>query len=176
MKLHRRKFLRLAAGAAALPALPQRDVGAVLSGASGAHHRSVSSGPGNRHHRAPHRAIAVGAAWARLRDREPDRRGRQHRHRGGRACAPGRLHDCAERPIGRVQRHALPEAQLRSHQGSRSGRRHWRRPLCDGDQSIGPRQHGPGIHRLRQGQSGQAQAWDRPATGPYPMSSANSSK
>ena len=39
MKLPRRKFLHLAAGAAALPAVSRLRVGASLSVAAGAHHR-----------------------------------------------------------------------------------------------------------------------------------------
>ena len=30
-----------------------------------------------------------------------------------------------------------------------AGREHWRRPLCHGDQSIRSSQDGPGVHRLR---------------------------
>ena len=67
MKFPRRRFLHLATGAAALPAVSRGRVGADLSVAAGAHHRSLSCRPSNRQHRAPHGSIAVGAAWAGIR-------------------------------------------------------------------------------------------------------------
>ena len=47
MKLPRRKFLHLAAGAAALPASVAHRLGASLSDAAGAHHRRLRAGGGN---------------------------------------------------------------------------------------------------------------------------------
>ena len=55
MKLPRRRFLHLAAGAAALPALPRVRMGASLSVAAGAHRRRLSARRSKRHPRAPDR-------------------------------------------------------------------------------------------------------------------------
>src|SRR5262249_38116000 len=49
------------------------------------------------------------------------------------------------------------EAQFQFHPRNSAGREHWRRPLCHGYQSIRSSQDGPGVHRLRQGQSEQDQ-------------------
>ena len=87
MKIPRRRFLHLAAGAAALPAVsriaraqtyPTRPVRIIVGFC-----RRWS----DRHHRAPDRAMAVGAARPAIRHREPAGRRQQYRHRGGRACA-----------------------------------------------------------------------------------------
>ena len=89
MKLPRRNFLHLAAGAAALPAVsriawaqayPARPVRLIVR------HRRRRQ---RRHPRAPDGAVAVGAAWSAIHRREPAGRRRKYRHRGGRAC-PGR--------------------------------------------------------------------------------------
>ena len=53
MKLPRRKFLHLAAGAAALPALPRLAAGASLSDAAGAHRPRLCCRRRARHPRAP---------------------------------------------------------------------------------------------------------------------------
>ena len=93
MKLpHRRQFLHLAAGAAALPAVsriawaqayPTRPVRII---AATAPRRRA------RHPRAPDGAMAVGAARPAIRHREPAGRRQQYRHRSGRARAAGRLY------------------------------------------------------------------------------------
>ena len=54
----------------------------------------------DRHRRAPDRSMAVGAARPAIHRREPAGRRQQYRHRGGRACAAGRLHA----PSGRRRR------------------------------------------------------------------------
>ena len=93
MKLPRRQFLHLAAGAAALPAVsriaraqayPTRPVRFIVGFAPGG---SI------RHHRAPDRSMAVGAARPAIRHREPAGRRRQYRQRGGREIARRRLYD-----------------------------------------------------------------------------------
>ena len=94
MKLpHRRQFLHLAAGAAALPAVsriaraqtyPTRPVRIIVGFPPGAR---------SRHPRAPDWPMAVGAAWPAVHRREPAGCRRQYRHRGGRARARGRLYD-----------------------------------------------------------------------------------
>ena len=93
MKLpHRRQFLHLAAGAAALPAVsriawaqayPSRPVRLIVR---------LRPRRRDRHRRAPDGSMAVGAARPAIRHREPAGCRQQYRHRGGRARARGRLH------------------------------------------------------------------------------------
>ena len=104
MKLpHRRQFLHLAAGAAALPAVsrlaraqtyPTRPVRIIVG---------FRAWRRSRHHRAPHGSMALGAAWPAIRHREPAGRGHQYRHRGGREGARRWLHAAH----GGVRRHAI---------------------------------------------------------------------
>ena len=110
-----------------------------------------------RHHRAPDRSMAVGAARPAVRHREPAGRRRQYRHRGGRACAAGRLHAAPGQSGERDQRDALRQAQLQFHPRHRAGRGHRPRAPRHGGQSIGSGQDGSRVHRLCQGQSGQDQ-------------------
>ena len=81
MKLPRRRFLHLAAGAATLPAVsriawaqayPSRPVRIIVGFAAGRH--------------AADRTVAVGASRAALRRREPTRRWQQRRHPSRREC------------------------------------------------------------------------------------------
>ena len=72
MKLpHRRQFLHLAAGAAALPADVADRTGASLSVAAGALDRWLGRRQFARHSRAPNGSLAVGAARPAIRHREP---------------------------------------------------------------------------------------------------------
>ena len=86
MKLPRRNFLHLAAGAAALPAMSR------IARAQAYPTRPVRIIVGfprrrrGRHRRAPDRSMAVGAARPAIRHREPAGRRQQYRHRGGRAA------------------------------------------------------------------------------------------
>ena len=98
MKLPLRKFLHLAAGAAALPALsrvtwaqayPTRPVRIIVGFSAG--------GP-------THRSMAVGASRAGVRRREPTWRRQQYRHRGGREHASGRIYAAHGRGLQRDQR------------------------------------------------------------------------
>ena len=157
MKLPRRQFLHLAAGAAALPAVsriaraqtyPARPVRIIVGFAAG--------GDG-RHRRAPDGPMAVGAARPAIHHREPAGRRRQYRHRGGRACAPGRLHAAPGRTVERDQRDALRQAQFQFHPRHRAGRGHHAGAQCHGGESIGSGQDRSRVHRLRQGQPGQDQ-------------------
>ena len=157
MKLPRRQFLHLAAGAAALPAVVADRVGASLSDAAGAHHRRLSCRRHDRHRRAPDGSMAVGAARPAIRHREPAGCRRQYRHRGGRARAAGRLHA----PPGRSRRTRSTQRYTKSSISissatSRRSRASSASPI-DGCQSIGSGQDRSRVHRLRQGQSGQDQ-------------------
>ena len=95
-----------------------------LSIAAGAHHRRL---PGRRaagHHRAPDRAVAVGAARPAVPGREQARR---RRHLGAelrRQFAAGRLHALAVRTAEHDRRHALRQAQVEFRARRRAGRRH----------------------------------------------------
>ena len=125
MKLPRRQFLHLAAGAAALPARLAHRVGASLSVAAGAHRRRLCRRRRDRHRRAPDRAMAVGAARPAIRHREPAGRRQQYR-RPRRSCARPPdgytllLVSCGERD----QRDALRQAQFQFHPRHRAGRGH----------------------------------------------------
>ena len=88
MKLPRRRFLHLAAGAAALPAVsriaraqayPTRPVRIIVGFAAWRR---------GGHRRAPDGSMAVGAARPAVHRREPAGRRQQYRHRGGRQGAP----------------------------------------------------------------------------------------
>ena len=85
MKLPRRQFLHLAAGAAALPAVsriaraqayPTRPVRIIVG---------FAAGGCARHRRASDRSMAVGAARPAIRHRKPAGCRQQYRHRSGRA-------------------------------------------------------------------------------------------
>ena len=71
MKLPRRQFLHLAAGAAALPAVSRIARAQSLSDAAGAVDRRLWRWRSTRHRRAIDRSIAVGAARPIVRHREP---------------------------------------------------------------------------------------------------------
>ena len=93
MKLpHRRQFLHLAAGAAALPAVSRIARAQAYPTRPVRIDRRLSAWRRDRHPRAPDRSMAVGAARPAIRHREPAGRRQQYRHRGGRARARGRLY------------------------------------------------------------------------------------
>ena len=124
MKLPRRQFLHLAAGAAALPAVsriawaqayPSRPVRMIVAIRAGGAADIIG---------APDRSMAVGAARPAIRHREPAGCRRQYRHRGGRACAAGRLHAAPGQLAERDQRDALRQAQFQFHPRHRAGRGH----------------------------------------------------
>ena len=121
MKFPRRTFLHLAVGAAALPAVPAHCAGASLSVTAGAHRRRLSRRRGDRHPGAPDGSMAVGAPRPAIHHREPRRRQRQHRHRGGRQGTRGWLHAAAGRDPACDQCRALQQSQFRLHPGHRAG-------------------------------------------------------
>ena len=92
MNLTRRRILHLAAGAAALPFVSGLARAQSLSDAAGALRRRLSAWRPDRYRRAPDGTMAVRAARSTIRHREPAGCRQQHRHRGGRACATGRLY------------------------------------------------------------------------------------
>ena len=157
MKLPRRQFLHLAAGAAALPAVsrfawaqayPTRPVRIIVGFA--ARRR-------DRHPRAPDRAMAVGAARPAIHHREPAGRRQQHGHRSGREGTAGRLHAShGQSRRTRSTRRSTRSSISISSATSRRSRASPRAP-CHGGQSIGSGKDGPRVHRLRQSQSRQDQ-------------------
>ena len=176
MKLPRRQFLHLAAGAAALPAVsriawaqayPSRPVRLIV----GFRRRRR-----DRHRRAPDGSMAVGAARPAIRHREPAGRRQQYRHRGGRARAAGRLHASPGQLGERDQRDALRQAQFQFHPRHRAGREHHPRA----------HRHGGAIHRFRPRRFPSSSpmprpirarsTWRRPATARRPMSPASCSR
>ena len=147
MKLPRRQFLHLAAGAAALPAVsrfawaqayPTRPVRLIVPVA-------------------PDRSVAVGTARPAIRNRQQAGWRHQHRHRSGRARACRRLHAAHGRELQRDQRGPVRQAQLQFHPRHRAGRGRLPRSLRHGGEHVGSGQHGSRVHRLRQGQSRQNQ-------------------
>ena len=100
MKLPRRQFLHLAAGAAALPAVSRIAWAQAYPTRPVRIDRRLCRRRRDRHHRAPDGSMAVGAARPAIHHREPAGCRQQYRHRGGRACAAGRLHA----PLGRARR------------------------------------------------------------------------
>ena len=156
MKLPRRQFLHLAAGAAALPAVsgsrwaqayPTRPVRLVAPFPPGG---SIDLAG------APDRSMAVGAARSAIRRREPAGCRRQHRQRGGPELATRRLYAPVVQRGERDQRRALRQAQLQFPR-YRAGRRHQPRTQCHGGLSIGSGEDLSRVHRLCQGQSWQDQ-------------------
>ena len=92
MKLpHRRQFLHLATGAAALPFAPHCK-GASVSVAAGAHCRRLCPRRRGRHLRASDRPMAVGAARPTVYRRKQDGGRHQYRCGGGRTCSAGWLY------------------------------------------------------------------------------------
>ena len=122
MKLPRRRFLHLAAGAAGSFA---HRTGGDLSIAAGARDRAVRARRHDRHRRATDGTVAFRAPWPAIRHREPARRVHHDRDRGGRACARGWLCALAGHHVERDQYDALrKQAQLQFPPRHRADRRH----------------------------------------------------
>ena len=153
----RRKFLRLSAPGRRAGARRHRPGGgAGLSQPAGALDPGVCSGRSHRHRGAAGRPIPVREARPAIRHREPARRRRQSCDPGGRERGCRRPHDLAI-AHARDQCDALSEADVQFHPRHRA----------DGGDSadaeharsapVGAGEDGAGVHRLRQGQCGQAQ-------------------
>ena len=139
MKLPRQTISASGSGRCRAAGRVAHRMGASLSDAAGAHDRRLCRRRRDRHRRAPDGSMAVGAARPAIRHREPTGRRQQYRHRGGRACAAGRLHAPHGRFSQRDQRDALRQAQFQFHPRHRAGREHH------------PRRHSSwwSIHRFR---------------------------
>ena len=157
MKLPRRNFLHLAAGAAALPAVsriawaqtyPTRPVRIIVGFAAGGAADIA---------RAPDGSMAFGAARPAIRHREPAGRGSNIATEAV-VRAPADGYTLLMVVSGeRDQRDALRQAQFQFHPRHRASREHHQRTLCHGGKSIGSGQDGSRVYRLCQGQSRQAQ-------------------
>ena len=132
--------------------------GANLSDAAGPHRRRFCRRRRNRHRRAPDRPMAVGAARPAIRHREPARRRQQYRDRGGRQCAGRRLHAPAW-SVRRTRINATLYEKLNYNfiRDIAPVAGIIRVPNVMEVQPLGAGQDRSRVHRLRQGQSGQAQ-------------------
>ena len=157
MKLPRRRFLHLAAGAAALPAVsriaraqayPTRPVRIIVGFPAG--------GPADIIARLIGQWLSERLGQPFIIENRPGA-GSNIATEAVVRCAAGRLHAAAGRSGERDQRDALRQAQLQFHPRHRAGRGHQPRAQRHGGQSIGSGQDRSRVHRLRQGQSGQAQ-------------------
>ena len=157
MRLPRRKFLRLAAGAAALPGFsrsvlaldyPTRPIHMIVG---------FPAWRRGRHRCAPDRSMAVGAARSASRHREPRGRRQQHSDGSGYPRDAGRVHASLFDNIGGNQRFSLRQCKLQLPSRYRSGGRRVACGAGDGCQSHVSRQKRSGIYRLRQSQSRQAE-------------------
>ena len=157
MKLPRRQFLHLAAGAAALPvvsriawaqAYPTRPVRIIVgfapAGGTDIMARLIGQWLSERLGQQFVIENRPGAAS-------------QCRHRGRCTCGPGRLYGSHLRYCERYQRHPLRQAQFQFHPRHSAGREHCSRPFCHRGASLGAGQDGSRVHRLCQGQSPQNQ-------------------
>ena len=176
MKLPRRQFLHLAAGAAALPAVsriaraqayPTRPVRIIVGfpagGATDIVARLIGQWLSERLGQPfviENRPGAGGNIGTEAVVRAPP---------DGYTLLVGR---CGERD----QRDALRQAQFQFHPRHRAGRGHHPRAPCHGGESIGSGQDGSRVHRLCQGQSGQDQHGIGRQRDPRPMWPANCSR
>ena len=158
MKLPRRTFLHLAAGAAALPAVsriaraqayPSRPVRIIVG---------FPAGGASDITRALDRPMAVGAARPAIRHREPARRRHQYRHRSGRACAARRLHAALwSTPTNAINATLYKKLNFNFIRDIAPVAGIIRVSRCHGGHSVVSGQDRSGIHCLCQGQSGQDQ-------------------
>ena len=172
--MERREVLQLAAGAAALTLVPRRasalDYPTRPVPSSSVIRRVVA-----RHHRAPGRAIGVGAARAAIHRRQSAGRRQQYRHRSCRPRHARRLHATLDRLGQCHQRHALSASEFRFRARPHAGRLHRPHAVRHRGQSAIAGEIGARADRLRQGQSRQDQ-YARPASAPGRMSPASCSR
>ena len=138
MNFARRRFLHLAAGAAALPAVIAHRMRANLSDAAGTLARGLSGRRLGRHRCAPDRPASGGQARPAIRNREPAGRRQQYRHRSGGARARRRIHAAAGQSGECHQRNALRQAQFQFPPGHRAGCGLHARSQCRGGASSVP--------------------------------------
>ena len=138
MKLpHRRQFLHLAAGAAALPAVSRIARAQAYPSRPVRIDRRFRGRRRDRHHCAPDRAMAIGAARPAIHRREPAGRQGQYRHRGGRTRAPDGYTLLLVISANAAQRDALRQAQFQFHPRHRAGRwHHPRAPVMEVNPSF----------------------------------------
>ena len=157
MKLPRRTFLHLAAGAAALPAAPR--VASAQAYPARPVHLMVGFAAGG--------TTDLGARlmgqWLSERLGQQfvieNRTGRrdQYRHRSRRARARGRLHAASGHGVERDQRHALRQARFQLHPRHRAGRGRHALPAGHAGESIVPSEDRSRVHQLCKVQSRQDQ-------------------
>ena len=157
MKLPRRQFLHLAAGAAALPAVsriaraqtyPTRPVRIIVGFSPGGATDIVARLIGQWLSERLGQPFVI--------ENRPGAGSNIATEAVVRAPA-GRLHAAHGRLAERDQRDALRQAQFQFHPRHRAGREHHARAPRHGGESIGSGQDGSRVHRLCQGQSGQDQ-------------------
>ena len=176
MKLPRRTFLHLAAGAAALPAAPR------IAWAQAYPARPVRLIVGFAPGGATDIIARLMGQWL------SERLGQQFviENRTGAASniateavvrAPADGYTLLTGHCGECdQRHALRQAQFQFHPRHRAGRGHHPLSPCHAGQSVVSGEDRPRVHRLCQGQSRQDQLWHRAASARRSMSPANYSK
>ena len=151
----RRRFLRLAAGACAVPAISCRAWG--LSARRARFGSSWLCGRrAERHSRASDRSTLVAAPRPAVHRREPAGRGQQSCNRGRHTRACGRVYAVAGRIAERDQCHPLRQPRFQFHPRYRTGR--WPDPWRSFHVGapLGSSHDASRVHRLRQGESGQA--------------------
>ena len=157
MKFPRRNFLRLAAGAVALPAVsriaraqtyPTRPVRIVVGFAAGGGSDIIAR---------------IMGQWLSERTGQPfviensTGGGHQHRHRSGGTGTCGWIHAPTRQFVKHGQCGVFRTTQFQFRPRHRAGREHQPRSQCHGDQPISTEQDGSGFYRVCQGQPGQDQ-------------------